>query len=90
LQLARDWVGTFVKWYNQEHLHSGIKFVTPMQRHNGLDEKILQQRDDVYQKAKARLPHRWSRRTRNWEKIKEVLLNPEKCKTEELKLLVAV
>ena len=90
LQLARDWVGTFVKWYNQEHLHSGIKFVTPMQRHNGLDEKILQQRDEVYKKARARLPRRWSRETRNWGKIKEVLLNPEKCKTEELKLMVAV
>jgi transposase InsO family protein len=26
---ARQWVQGFVRWYNQEHRHSGIRFVTP-------------------------------------------------------------
>jgi putative transposase len=35
LQAARLWVQEFVDWYNLEHRHSGIKFVTPVQRHTG-------------------------------------------------------
>jgi putative transposase len=34
---ARAWVQRFVNWYNSEHRHSGIRFVTPEQRHAGLD-----------------------------------------------------
>jgi putative transposase len=90
LQIAREWVSTFVKWYNNEHLHSGIKFVTPVQRHKGLDEAILQHRNIVYLKAKSMFPHRWSKNTRNWNKDKEVLLNPEKCKNAKYQLRVAV
>ena len=30
---ARQWVGTFVHWYNHEHCHSAIRFVTPHERH---------------------------------------------------------
>lgn len=30
-----------MRWYNQEHKHSGLKFVTPAQRHNGQDTAIL-------------------------------------------------
>src|SRR3546814_3051407 len=32
---ARAWVQGFVAWYNTEHRHSGIQFVTPAQRHAG-------------------------------------------------------
>jgi transposase InsO family protein len=83
LAAARDWVGSFVKWYNEEHLHSGIKFVTPAKRHKGLDKKILENRHKVYQKAKQQYPHRWSGATRNWQMINAVHLNPEKCKKSE-------
>jgi putative transposase len=31
LQQARDWVHRFVRWYNEEHRHSGLKYVTPIQ-----------------------------------------------------------
>lgn len=81
LQDARIWVSIFVHWYNNEHLHSGIKFITPAQRHRGEDEQILKRRAEVYQKAKNHNPHRWSGKIRNWGKIHEVLLNPEKCKS---------
>lgn len=78
LQAARDWVQGFVQWYNQEHLHSAIKFVTPEQRHTGEDVGILAKRQQVYQAAKERNPNRWSGDIRNWDPITKVYLNPEK------------
>ncbi len=80
---ARRWVQGFVDWYNQQHLHSSIKFVTPEQRHNGEDVAILAARDEVYRKARKRHPNRWSGDTRNWEPVGEVYLNPEKQKMME-------
>ena len=82
LSAARGWVGRFVRWYNLEHCHSGIKFVTPAQRHSGKDVEILAKRRLVYQKAKTQNPERWSGEIRNWDRIKEVYLNPEKGKSE--------
>lgn len=90
LLAARKWVGGFVGWYNYQHLHSGIKFITPIQRHKGHDEKILKQRTGVYLQAKAKSPHRWSKAIRNWSEIKEVKLNPDKCKNTLNKLKLAV
>jgi transposase InsO family protein len=75
---ARDWVTSLVEWYNNEHRHSAIRFVTPAQRHEGLDECMLDKRKAVYEEARARNPQRWSGDTRNWQKVKEVLLNPDK------------
>lgn len=63
---ARAWVEAFVRWYNGEHRHSAIRFVTPEQRHRGQDRVILQRRDALYQRARARHPERWSGQTRNW------------------------
>ena len=80
LQNARLWVENFVDWYNHHHLHSGIKFVTPAQRHALLDLVILQKRKEVYLNAKKINANRWSRNIRNWETIKQVHLNPEKGK----------
>jgi transposase InsO family protein len=77
LAAARSWVQDFVAWYNHEHLHSSIKFVTPAQRHNGEDREILALRKQVYQQAKSKHPERWSGEVRNWDEIGEVYLNPE-------------
>lgn len=76
LEAARQWVDWFVEWYNNEHLHSAIGFVTPAQRHAGTDRAILQQRHEVYLKAKARHPERWSGTTRDWSRVETVRLNP--------------
>lgn len=78
LQSARAWVEGFAEWYNHKHRHSGIKFVTPGQRHAGEDVQILADRHQVYLKAKSANPLRWSGETRNWNPIEEVHLNPEK------------
>ena len=75
---ARQWVSGFVDWYNFEHRHSAIQFVTPAQRHAGLDTAILAKRQALYQAAKARHPERWSRQTRNWQPVQVVYLNPNK------------
>ena len=78
IEEARQWVSRFVQWYNTEHLHSAIRFVTPGSRHLGLDPAILARRAVVYEKAKRRNPRRWSGQTRNWSPITEVFLNPKK------------
>jgi putative transposase len=82
IDAARQWVSGFAKWYNEEHRHSGIKFVTPSERHQGIDNAILLNRVEVYKKAKAQNPSRWSGDIKNWDPIKEVKLNPEKSKIE--------
>ena len=82
LTAARDWVQSFVGWYNKEHLHSSIKFVTPEQRHTGKDNQILRHRKAVYTQAKLNHPNRWSGEIRNWDAVKEVYLNPENKKIE--------
>jgi putative transposase len=79
---ARTWVRWFVDWYNNEHLHSGINFVTPAQRHAGHDADILAQREQVYRHAKSRHPQRWSGNIRNWQPIGDVHLNPAQDTTD--------
>ncbi len=78
LEDAATWVTGFVEWYNTEHLHSGINFVTPDDRHFGRSEKILAERKTVYEKARSKNPERWSGETRNWNPVATVVLNPEK------------
>jgi len=75
---ARIWVQGFVDWYNREHLHSAIQFVTPEQRHAGEDIAILSKRKHVYAQAKLKKPERWSGEIRNWKPVVRVYLNPEK------------
>jgi putative transposase len=78
LAVARAWVRDFMAWYNEEHCHSRICFVTPAQRHRGEDGDILAKRHALYQAARDRHPERWSGKTRNWLPIGEVMLNPER------------
>ena len=79
IEEAREWCQLFVKWYRYDNHHSGIKFLTPAQRHAGRSGEILKKRHDVYGAAKAAHPERWNgRNTRNWTDITEVWLNPDK------------
>ena len=85
---ARAWVHRFVTWYNTQHRHRGIEFVTPEQRHQGQDGEILQKRKLVYAQAKECKPERWkNRNTRRWCKIKEVWLNPPRENLCDIKQL---
>lgn len=76
VEAAQAWVEGFVHWYNEDHQHSGIRFVTPAQRHAGSDVAILANRKVVYGAARARTPQRWTRNTRDWSHIEVVELNP--------------
>lgn len=83
LEEAREWAQRFMQWYNYEHQHSKIRFVTPAQRHRMEDRVILANRHQVYEEAKARHPERWSGQTRNWEPIGAVSLNPIRLPDEK-------
>ena len=76
LEAARLWVADFVAWYNNEHLHSGIHYVTPIDRHERRDGAILAKRHALYLGAKKQTPRRWTGDTRNWTPIGDVALNP--------------
>jgi transposase InsO family protein len=80
---ATAWVAAFVDWYNNEHLHSSIQYVTPNQRHNGEDKDILKKRKAVYEAASKQHPERWANGTRSWEPIEVVALNPDNKKKEK-------
>jgi putative transposase len=81
LEAARHWGAEFVNWYNVEHRHSGIRYVSPAQRHAGQDVAILAARSKLYEQARQRHPARWSRSTRDWSPITVVTLNPERNST---------
>lgn len=79
LDEAREWCMRFVRWYNEEHHHSGIKFLTPVQRHSGEGLRLMEARRGVYEAAKAMHPGRWNgRRTRNWDLPSVVMLNSDR------------
>ena len=48
LDEARAWAASFVHWYNVDHRHSGIRYVSPAQRHAGEDHAILAARHALY------------------------------------------
>jgi len=78
LDEARAWAAGFVQWYNVDHRHSGIRYVSPAQRHAGHDHAILAARHALYTTARELNPARWSGKTRNWSPIGAVTLNPER------------
>lgn len=89
LNHAREWVLQFVQWYHHKHQHSGINFVTPQQKHDGLDIKILKQRALLYQAARNKHPERWTKNIRNWQPRNSVTLNPASSMQNQTKQLNA-
>lgn len=78
LSAARQFADQLMAWYNHEHHHSEIGYVTPDDRHQGRDIAILKQRNDVYERARQNHPKRWSRGTRDWSRKDTVHLNPRR------------
>jgi len=81
---ARQWVSGFEHWYNEEHRHSAIQFVTPGQRHRKEDILILKKRGEIYEAAKAKRPERWAKQCRNWNHSATVTLNSKKSTTAQI------
>jgi putative transposase len=77
IEAARRWVACFVAWYNGEHRHSAIRYVTPDQRHFGHERDILARRRELYARARRANPERWSGDIRNWSPVEHVALNPQ-------------
>ena len=80
LEQAHSWMSRFVDWYNNEHRHSGIMHVTPMQRHTGADKELLARRATTYERARMRNPLRWSREPKTWLRPQEVFLRRANAK----------
>ncbi|OQC19454.1 MAG: Integrase core domain protein [Planctomycetes bacterium ADurb.Bin069] len=73
----QQWVAGFEVWYNTQHRHSAIGYVTPEQRHSGVAHAVLARRRQVYEAARRRNPARWTGDIRRWEAPDVVYLNPE-------------
>jgi transposase InsO family protein len=86
LEQARRWVAGFEQWYNEQHRHSALKFITPGQRHRGEDHELLSRRTALYAVAKASRPERWSGGYRNWSRPEMVILNLKKSSQDRLLL----
>lgn len=75
IQAAREWFARFINWYNTEHRHSGIGYVTPQQKHCGADLLIFERRQITLDKAAAAYPERFVRGPRTVMPEQEVRLN---------------
>ena len=74
---ARIWVAAFIDWYNTEHRHSAIRYVTPDERHYGQEGAVLERRRRLYEAARRKHPERWSGTVRDWTPVATVRLNPD-------------
>lgn len=59
---ARTFCQTFFAWYNYDHRHSGIGYMTPAAMHTGVAPIIYEQRDQVLQNAFAQHSNRFKNR----------------------------
>ena len=87
VEAARSWMLELARWYRYAHRHSGIRFLTPSQLHTGEAEAILDNRHQVYEEARARMPWRWTGNTRDWSMPGEVWLNPINNSQKKLRQL---
>lgn len=75
IQTARDWFALFIDWYNTQHRHSGIGYVTPTQKHNGLDIELLESRQKTLNSAALAHPDRFVKGPRTVAQPRVVYLN---------------
>lgn len=78
---ARTHCRHFFRWYNQEHYHSGLGFLTPHSVHDGTATKVLEKRTAVLRQAYERYPERFVKGQPRAPKLPEaVWINPPKEK----------
>jgi len=78
IEHARIWFADFIDWYNNEHMHSGLQYVTPNQKRNGAHYAIFSNRNRVITEAKNKYPARWgNRETKKYLARSEEVLNPK-------------
>jgi len=59
IEMAKVWARKFIPWFNMEHRHSGLNYLTPHQVHYGLYQEVLDQRKALLQEAFAQHPERF-------------------------------
>ena len=62
LEKARSWYADFIDWYNTDHQHSSLGYVTPLQRRSGEATAIHARRNKTLYDAFIKNPLRWRRR----------------------------
>lgn len=75
LEHGKEFCGEFFPWYNNEHYHSGLEFLTPKQVHMGEVEAVVAKRQAVLDQAYKRTPGRFSRRPIQRIPKREVWIN---------------
>lgn len=79
LEDGRAYFRPFFAWYNNEHLHSGIGYMTPADVHYGRASRVLQRRQEVLSAAYAQHPERFVRGAPRPPQLPEaVWINPPK------------
>ena len=73
---SRTWMTDFGHYYNTEHIHSAIGYVTPHQRRHGEDHAIFTARNEALKDAFELRPERWVRGPKHFVHESEVILNP--------------
>ena len=58
-EAARVFMADFVRWYNHEHHHSGLSFLTPADVHFGRAQEVLAKRNAVLHHAWQQHPRRF-------------------------------
>jgi transposase InsO family protein len=81
IEHARNWFADFINWYNTSHMHSGLQYVTPIQKRKGLHHAIFANRNEVIAEAKKKHPSRWGKRdTKKYVAPSAEILNEAKNK----------
>lgn len=77
LDHARQWAENFVNYYNAEHKHRALNFVTPQQKHCGEDVELLENRKEILEQKRLENPTRWiAKKVRNCASTTSVNLYP--------------
>jgi len=75
IEFARHWFANFVSYYNHQHLHSEIGYVTPRQKHTSADLEIFRARQETLDEVARQNPLRFSRGPRRVLPDRTVYLN---------------
>lgn len=59
LAAARAYCASFFQWYNTEHLHSGLDYVTPVQVHTGAHRAVFARRSAQLEEHRRAHPQRY-------------------------------
>jgi len=82
---AKEWMSEFVSWYNTEHRHSSIDYITPEDRASGKDIEAYNKRNVTIEEAMKKNPERWGKRVRRWKRKDIIILNPDFKRDKKLK-----